>query len=436
MNPTPGGDVAGRPGHLQVGDVVEGRYELRRDLGRGAGGVVFEAFHRFTQRLVALKIVAPDVPAAQLGQLRVRLVREARALAMARHPGIVEVLDGGIVDDGTPYLVMEKLEGRTLEGLLAARSRISAEETAAVMFQLCDAMDVAHRSGVVHRDLKPGNIFVVRERDGRERVKVVDFGTAQIAHSDEGKLSAVGAILGTPGYMAPEQLLAQGDVDALADVYALGVTMFECLTGTMPYEGNYQRVLLQVCSDDAPPNVRTRFPAVTEAVAAVVQRAIAKKPAERFQSVLGLARAIHEAIPSAGDQTSFLGPPPPSRFGPASVSDPRQRRRAPRAPYVTPVHVVLPRGSVDGRSEDISEGGLLVITRQRCEPNQRATVRFALPIEGRVVSCDADVRWVRAARPDASDGARAIGLEFVETTPALRASIARYVEAMGGGTPV
>jgi eukaryotic-like serine/threonine-protein kinase len=436
MDPIREGDVPERPGHLQVGDVVEGRYELRRDLGRGAGGVVFEAFHRFTQRTVALKIVAPDVPVAQLTELRARLVREARALATARHPGIVEVLDGGVVEDGTPYFVMEKLDGRTLEGLLAARARLSPEETAAVMFQLCDAMDVAHRSGVVHRDLKPDNIFVVRERDGRERVKVVDFGTAQVASISEGKLSAIGAIIGTPAYMAPEQLLAQDDVDALADVYALGITMFECLTGSVPYDGNYQRVLLQVCSDDAPPNVRTRLPVITEVLAAVVQKAIAKKPGERFPNVLGLARAIHEAIPSAGDQTTFLGPPPPSRFGPATTVDPRQRRRAPRAPYVTPVHVILPRGSVDGRSEDISEGGLLVITRQGCEPNQRSTVRFALPIEGRVVSCDADVRWVRAARPDASDGARALGLEFVEPPAALRASIARYVEAMGGGAPV
>jgi serine/threonine protein kinase len=423
---------------LKVGDRVEGRYELRRDLGRGASGLVFEAQHVFTQRTVALKVVAPDVPTAQRAELRVRLVREARALAASRHPGIVDVLDGGFLEDGTPYLVMEKLEGRTLEGLLAARTKLAAGETAAVMIQICDALDVVHRAGVVHRDLKPDNLFIVRDRDGQERVKVVDFGTAQVEAADDGKVSGQGAILGTPAYMAPEQLLAQGDVDSLADVYALGATMLECLTGRLAYEGSYQQVLLQVCGDEGPPDIRRRFPEVPDALARIVEQALAKKRVERFATVIDLAREIHAAVPNAPAFTTFLGPPPLPRFA-AAVSAPAakggdaaQRRRVPRAPYGTPVHIVLPKGSVDGRSEDISEGGLLVITRQSCEPNQRATVRFALPIEGQVASCEADVRWVRAARPGTTDGARAIGLEFVAPPAAVLSSIRRYVAAMGG----
>ncbi len=421
-----------RHARFTVGEVVDNRYELRRDLGRGAGGLVFEARHRFTQRIVALKMVAPDVPAAQLQELRARLVREARALATSRHPGIVEVLDGGVIDDGTPYFVMERLEGRTLEGLLAARTKLSGEDTVAVISQLCEALDVAHRAGVVHRDLKPSNIFLVRECDGQERVKIVDFGTAQLEAPGEGKLSGIGAIIGTPAYMAPEQLLALEDVDSLADIYALGVTMLECLTGQVPYEGSYQQVLLQVCSGDAPPDIRARFPGVVEDLAAIVQRALAKKREDRFPDVVALARAIHEAVPGAPTQTTFLGPPPPSRFAAAKPPDGRQRRRAPRAPYVTPVHIVLPRGSVDGRTEDISAGGMLVVTRELCEPNQRVTIRFALPMEGHVVSCEADVRWVRAARPDAADGVRAIGVEFFDLSAVVKASIDRYVEAMGG----
>jgi serine/threonine protein kinase len=419
-------------GGPKVGDVVDGRYEIRCDLGRGAGGIVFEAHHRFTQRNVALKIVAPDVPFAQRAELCTRLVREARALATCRHPGIVEVLDGGVVADGTPYFVMEKLDGRTLEGLLAARARLSPDETAAVLFQVCDALEVAHRAGVVHRDLKPGNLFVVRDRDGHERIKIVDFGAAHVANPGLEKVSAVGAILGTPAYMAPEQLLAEADVGPRADVYALGITMFECLTGSVPYEGNYQRVLMQVCTEGALPNVRSRVPEIAEGLAAVTARAMAKKVEDRFPSVGALAQAIHDALPAAGDATRFLGPPKLPRFAPASVSDATQRRRTPRAPYVTPVHVALPKGAVDGHSEDISEGGLLVITRQACEANQRATVRFALPIEGRVVAAEALVRWVRAARREDTAGARAIGLEFIEPSAALRTSIGRYVEAMGG----
>src|SRR5215472_4938925 len=143
----------GRPSEFSIGDVIDHRYELRRDLGRGAGGVVFEACHTFTGRTVALKLVAPDVPRNMVGEMRARLLREARALAVLRHPGIVEVLDGGVTSDGTPYLVMEKLEGRTLEGLLTTRGKLSCEDAVATVLQLCDALDVAHRAGVVHRDV-------------------------------------------------------------------------------------------------------------------------------------------------------------------------------------------------------------------------------------------------------------------------------------------
>src|SRR5271166_4218366 len=117
MGPTPGTKSVRHPEGLSVGDVVDGRYHLTRDLGRGAGGIVFEALHAFTERSVALKIVAPDVPPSQLPELRARLMREARALARSRHHGIVEVLDGGITEGGMPFFVMEKLDGRTLEGL-------------------------------------------------------------------------------------------------------------------------------------------------------------------------------------------------------------------------------------------------------------------------------------------------------------------------------
>jgi len=417
------------------GDVIDGRYEVRSDLGRGAGGMVFEARHQFTGRTVALKIVAPGADRAQLAETRARLVREARALAAAHHPGIVEVLDGGVLADGTPYFVMEKLEGRSLEGLLAARRKIALEDAAAVGLQICDALGTAHKAGVVHRDLKPSNVFVVRERDGVERIKIVDFGTAQVAspEADE-KLTGSGAILGTPAYMAPEQLLAEADIDSQADIYALGVTLVECVTGRVPYEGNYQKVLLQVCSTTPPPSLRQVFPDLDPALAAVLQRAVAKKRTDRFANTLEFARALHAAVPAERRRTTLLGAPPVPRFAPANAPAADPRRKMPRAPYVTPVSLAVAGGTVDGRTEDISEGGLLVITRQACEANQRAKVRFASPIEGRVVTCDAHVRWVRAAPPEVANGARAIGLEFIEPSAEICASIARYVAAMGEAT--
>jgi eukaryotic-like serine/threonine-protein kinase len=417
------------------GDVIDGRYEVRSDLGHGAGGMVFEARHQFTGRTVALKIVAPGADRAQLAEIRARLVREAQALAAAHHPGIVEVLDGGMLADGTPYFVMEKLEGRSLEGLLAARRKIAIEDAAAVGLQICDALGTAHKAGVVHRDLKPSNVFVVRERDGVERIKIVDFGAAQVASpaADE-KLTRSGAVLGTPGYMAPEQLLAEPDIDSLADIYALGVTLVECVTGRVPYEGNYQKVLLQVCGPKPPPSLRQVFPDLDPALAAVLQRAVAKNRTDRFPSALEFARALHTAVPAERRRTTLLGAPPLPKFAPAHAPAADPRRKMPRAPYVTPVSLVVAGGTVDGRTEDISEGGLLVITRQACEPNQRAKVRFASPIEGRVVTCDVHVRWVRAAPPEVANGARAIGLEFIEPSAEICASIARYVAAMGEAT--
>ena len=228
----------------KVGDVVGDRYELRRELGQGAGGMVFEALHRFTHRSTAVKVVSPDVPRSLVAEQNARLIREARALAAVRHPGIVEVLDGGVLPDGSPFIVLEMLDGRTLEGLIAARGKLSREDAVAVGLQLCDSLDALHRAGVVHRDLKPGNVFVVRDRDGIERLKLLDFGIAQVKGTEQDKLTGIGALIGTPAYMSPEQLLAI-DVDHRADVYALGVTLFECLTGRLPYEGNYQAVLLQ-----------------------------------------------------------------------------------------------------------------------------------------------------------------------------------------------
>jgi len=431
---TGAGESGLHPGGLFVGNTVDGRYELRRDLGRGAGGVIFEARHCFTGRRVALKVVAPDVPRGKLPELRARLMREARALAAVRHPSVVEVLDGGILEDGTPYVVMENLEGRTLEGLLTTRGKLSSEETIALALQLAYALEAAHEAGVVHRDLKPGNILVARDQEGRERVKLVDFGIAQMAGpKDEEKLTGIGALIGTPAYMAPEQLLAFDDVDLRADIYALGVTMYECLTGNVPYLGSYQRILLQACSETPSPALPPE--ACPPEVAAIVEHAMAKKREARFGSASEVIGAILSAVPHARERTALLGPPPMPRATTPLHPAPEQRRRSPRAPYVTPLRIVFPEGDyVDGRTEDISEGGLLVICRSACPSDVRVELRFALPVEGTIVTCAAHLRWVRSARPDAIDGPRALGLEFVNPPAELRASIARYVDLMGDGS--
>ncbi|MEO6573049.1 MAG: serine/threonine-protein kinase, partial [Polyangiaceae bacterium] len=290
---------------------------------------------------------------------------------------------------------------------------------------------------IIHRDLKPENIFAVREYD-IERIKLVDFGIAQVRQVGQGKLTGIGAVIGTPEYMAPEQLLAFDDIDERADVYALGITMYECLTGQCPYLGTYQQLLLESATARPPKSLLEVRPEVGPALSEVVHRAFAKKREDRFRSILDLWRALEDAAPGALPRTTLLGPRPQPAKAPSLAPAPRpapaanQRRRWPRAPYATPVRVLLANGgALDGRNEDISEGGMLLLSREDCTQGELVKVRFALPMEGRVVTCPTIVRWVRAARPDDPESPRAIGLEFVDLAPEVRASIGRYVELIG-----
>ncbi len=420
-----------RRGAFDVGDVLDGRYQLLRELGRGAAGAVFEARHLFTGRFVAVKVVAPQPGTWSLGELRVRLEREGRALASIRHPGVVDVLDGGVTE-GSPFIVMEMLNGRTLEGLIAARGTLSAANTIGVALQLCNALEAVHRAGVVHRDVKPTNIIVVRDNQGVEHVKLVDFGIARVSNPSAEKLTGIGAVIGTPAYMSPEQLLALEDLDGSADVYSVGVTMFECLSGKMPYPGTYAQVILQASSASPAPSLHTAAPSrdsVPIELCDVVDQSIAKTKANRFQTARELATAL-SALPGASPRTTLLGPPPlPNR--PAGEPATAQRRQWRRAPYNSPVSLLLSSGTLDGRSEDISEGGVLVLSREGCASGQRVGLRFALPMEGKVVSVEADVRWVR----ESGAGMRAIGLEFAGLPAPVRTSIAQYVELMSERAP-
>jgi len=226
---------------LDIGTTVDRRYLLKREIARGGAGAVFEAEHIYTQRSVALKLLLPEQRSAP--EPRARLLREALALSAARHPGVVAALDAGETEDGTPYLVLELLEGRSLEGILAVRRRIAAAEVAWIGAAICEALAAAHRRGIIHRDIKPSNVFVARDEQGNEVVKVFDFGVARVP-SEKNKLTQDGALLGTPEYMAPEQLLAR-EVDGRTDLYAVGVTLYECLAGVVPFEGNFGEVLLK-----------------------------------------------------------------------------------------------------------------------------------------------------------------------------------------------
>ena len=218
-----------------IGDTVDRRYVLKREIARGGAGTVFEAVHAITTRTVAIKLLHST--SRNNPEICERLLLEARALATVRHPNVVEVLDAGLDRTGEPYLVMEMLEGRPLDGILASRRTLDVSDVVHIARQICDALAFMHARGVVHRDLKPSNVFVTRDEIGQETVKVVDFGIASLPSDwrpNQLRLTAPGGVYGTAEYMAPEQLVAMETVEPRCDQYSLGVLMYEALSGEVP----------------------------------------------------------------------------------------------------------------------------------------------------------------------------------------------------------
>jgi serine/threonine-protein kinase len=408
----------------ELGHVVDRRYRVRREIARGAVGVVYEADHGYLGRPVAIKLLLPEQ--RRLEDIKIRLIYEAQALNAVRHPSIVDVLDAGIDEAYGPFLVTELLSGRTLEGLLTARRKIGVEETRIIGLRLCDALAHAHSRGVIHRDIKPGNVFVARAENGREYLKLFDFGIARFERAGSRKLTGQGIVMGTPEYMSPEQLHASDDVNERSDIYALGITLFECLTGTVPFEGNYADVLLKTATEPMP-TAQSRNPEVPADLSRAIATALRYHQAERHPNMRAFAEALSPKG-GAAEAPSLLSGPINRGAQPAGPDAAAVKRKFPRAPYVTPVRVLRPDGtSIDGRSEDVSGGGLLAVLTTSVAANELVRVRFALPIVGKIAELEATTRWIRTAR-----GKDAVGLEFRSITTEAKEAIDRYVSAMGG----
>jgi serine/threonine protein kinase len=410
-----------------IGSFIDRRYRVRREIARGAVGVVYEADHGYTARAVAVKLLVPEQRRVEDNQIR--LLYEAQALNRVRHAGIVDVLDAGVDEAYGPYLVTELLSGRTLEGLLTARRRLGNEETRAIGLRLCDALAWSHSRGVIHRDIKPGNVFIARSENGREFIKLFDFGIARLDRPGARKLTVHGTVLGTPEYMSPEQLHGSEEIDERSDIYALGVTLFECATGNVPFEGNYADVLLKSATVDMP-TVRSQNPEASPDLARAIEVALHHDPRQRHASMRAFGESLARAGTAAAAETNSLLSGQAGRN-----TDPREgdtaaapKRRFPRAPYVTPVRVMRADGTtIDGRSEDVSLGGFLTVLTQSVAQGELVRVRFALPIVGKIAELEATTRWIRTAR-----GKDAVGLEFRAISAEVRDAIERYVTAMGG----
>jgi serine/threonine-protein kinase len=274
-----------------LGQVIGGKYRIEAELGTGGMGAVFRATHIVSDKAVALKWLLR--PASDEHAVR-RFTREARAAGRIDHPNVVDVYDIG-QDGDASYLVMELLHGESLRRRLA-RGLLPPVEAVALLLPAMNGVAAAHREGVIHRDLKPDNIFLCRAPNGEPRpAKVLDFGVSMISSPDlalQTALTSEGALLGTPAYMAPEQLISATPADARTDVYAFGVILYETLTGRLPFQANsYLGLALAIANTD-PTEPRELRPELSEALQSVVLQALHKLPAARPQTMEAWMEAL------------------------------------------------------------------------------------------------------------------------------------------------
>lgn len=374
----------------EKGAIIDGRYELLRDLGDSPYGSLWQVrnVRTATRSVLALAVRAEDE------EIVLAIRRTHRALARVAHPGAVELRDAGITELGDPYIILEPLEGRTLDGLVAARSRLEATEACAIAMQVADVLRAAHGMGVAHGDVVAEKVLVVRDGYGFERVKLVGWNRATVTE---------------PAKVAPKD-----------DIAALAACAFEAMVGRRPKPDDTFSAL-----------------GIPDALALALGRALGRSEPP-FTTIAELADALAKAAPAAREPTHLLAAAPARRAAseapPAAKPAGAEERRFKRAAYRTPVRVEMPgAGAVDGKSEDISAGGLLVVARSTIAVGTKVTVRFALPVDGKVVAESAVVKWSRGSRAEDATGLSAIGVELTAPSEETQRQIARYVSLMGDG---
>jgi serine/threonine-protein kinase len=278
------------------GQLLLDKYMLTRMLGKGGMGEVWEGEHQLTGRRVAVKVLSD----AYLSNKKVtaRFGREARAASSVQHDGIVEILDQDRTAEGVPFLVMEYLEGESVGQRVKRQKKLSEAEALAIMLPMLDALDAAHQAGVIHRDLKPDNVFILPGVRGAERIKILDFGISQKADEIEQGLTQAGSVLGTPHYMSPEQARGEPNIDVRVDVYAAAVMFYECVVGEVPFDAGNYNALLQIILSRTPASPRSRGAEISAPVEQVILACLAKKREERPPN----ARVMRELLAAAPEQ--------------------------------------------------------------------------------------------------------------------------------------
>ncbi len=294
----------------RVGQELESKYRLERLIGMGGMGAVFAARHLITDRPVAVKVLLPEFVGSE--HLVTRFMTEARAAGRLRHPNVVEVIDVGRTDDDTVFMVLELLDGESL-GERIERGPLSPAETLRALLPVMDALATAHDSNIVHRDIKPDNIFLSRDYHGELIPKLLDFGIAKLVEGKRNTLTNPGTIMGTPHYMAPEQAAGTDAVTGGVDVWSMGVVMYEALTGSLPFMAdNLIKVLMKISTEDPEP-LENYAPDVPRPLAEVIQRAITRDPAVRITLMPEFIDALIAAAEESGLDLPFDRLAPGSR---------------------------------------------------------------------------------------------------------------------------
>ena len=283
---------------VRPGEILAGKFAVERVLGAGGMGIVVAARHTQLDQRVALKFLLPvacEVPGAVA-----RFLREGKAAARITSEHVARVMDTGVLDGGAPYLVMEYLEGLDLGALVLERGRIPAEDAIEYVLQAGEAIVEAHDLGIVHRDLKPANLFLAHRADGSPLVKVLDFGISKVAGSgSRSQLTSASVLMGSPRYMSPEQMMSAKDVDARTDIWALGVILYELVTGQAVWQADTMQGLCALIASAPAPRLRALVPDAPAVLDDVVARCLTKATSERIGSIAELAEALAPIAPAA-----------------------------------------------------------------------------------------------------------------------------------------
>lgn len=282
----------------RVGRMVADRYRLDEVLGRGGMGVVYRGTHTWTERPVAVKLLLAEH--ASDSRLLQRFFQEAKAAAGLRHPNVVDVLDMGEDDDGSAFLVLELLEGESLEDRLAGGQTLGPEDALRVLLPVIDALDAAHARGVIHRDLKPANVFLARGHRGAVVPKLLDFGVAKLTQNASLQ-TRTGSVIGTPGYMSPEQIQGAKELTPASDVWGMGMLLHRVLAGSLPIdpEPNLTKMLMAILAEDRA-TLADRWPDAPAPLASAIDVCLSRSPDARYDSMRELADALIEGARAAG----------------------------------------------------------------------------------------------------------------------------------------